>query len=846
MVGLGETVKRNLYASYAYTVDTANQLARRSGARISAALTTSASNDPVHNVALDAAETLKSKIKTEDGKIAFEYDGFQQPQENALELFTKLETNLTLGDGSLNTQSILLNDRELLATIIDLSGDKELTTQFRDRAKDLINTVIVTSAKRGGYLTKGCPSYITDILSNKSDDPDSKTKRYTATIQLILELARKNKTHLEVNDVVRNLLNDIPDRFAGDIGELVEPMIRKTIEEVLSSTPDIFNDRDLEINPTLLRRYASALGDLFLSGVPKPLRQDNLVLAVKDIVTAYENRDRDYGSSKSIGIESARQNFMNLWFEERDSLNIQEANLSRLRKKAEEIRIKIKTGSQIQLDKSLCSAPELASVDTSNATVNLIAKNHHLDAIKNQIRESEANLQDLRTDFDKKLTAIKFAFDNIASPFTEDQSGIRDMFFERLIGRTSDGEKVSEDDLVKAFIKSTAEENFNYKEMADPSYGEDFQGLKKQTLANLRAVQANIPEKLREIDSFNEAIEEDSRILTESYFEPINQIVKVDSLFDESHVTKLNLALNNFCKENHMISSVMDKIHTCKSKATDIVEHLIIKNAEGKFVIDQSKITSETTLTIVEQEALKKTFDEILVQYNAFYADEKNENQKFDFNPFATQANSVVNSIKSKVRNDYLINEDTRNTTTLANLFSEYDKHRAIANNSVAAILEYERDALNSSQAVLNEKLEILATDLGIDGNLLTTLVTPNLKEKIAKATELRKDIQKNLKDKETFTILNNPDHPDFSKAWDTQLNSVSMEQVFTMAIGQDLNKMGMSAKNAKVLIEAINDSDILEIYENNETSYGRMVKDFFSKLMQFLLQLTAGGKQNA
>jgi hypothetical protein len=849
-----QSVKNGIYKAwhtgYDPILQSARSLSRSARSRTAGLLSTTGSDNAVTNVSELAVEALKNKTKmggddeNSPAGIGF-YNGIDFYNEQAARsLLTDISIDLTLPDGRLNKNSILLNDGEAIAALINLSKDQDFSTQFRADVKDLLAQLLTASAKQRGLLSAGCPIHIVEILRNNSseDDQTAKVARYQAAAQFIVSLADKNKKRLEVQDTVNDFLDKMNGYFHGAVAEQVQPILEQSIHEFLSNPQAIFTDKDLDIHPNVLRDFSLAIANLFESGVTKPLRQDSLVQAAKNLIAAFEVEDRNYGShtAGSLGINSARKAFIDQWINERVSLINQTREISRLKDQRRAIRQGVDSRMPVKVDRAFCTAAEKSA--STEAILIVVPSNTHILEIDNRIKKLETENHDSTTKFNTKMIAIKSSFEKIASPVGEGELGIKNLFFERLFGQDANGEKISEQGFLEHFLSKYDQEGIDYSQLTDPTYGSDFTGVNKLMLDRLREISNGLTADIALVQRHEAELATEKSTLDANFWNPLKEILPIDKHMDQVYIDKLRSNLRAFCLEEAKTATTVQSVEALQKKTFDIVKHLITIDANtNERTLNTGLLANEAgSLTQIDINEISQHLQVITAAMDTFYAIDDNSGKSFDWSAHTTEINQIMSILRTKVPPITPAQEENPNAPVrLGKLIAEESDLYHSALGSIARVFQHEQSALNSVPAQLVAKVASFTGAMGLTN--IATLISNDLISVIPRANFLRTVNSNNQSLIERYQAMQSPNHPKYKEYWDQQAERMKMDVVFSSGTHQDLINMGLDQRNARILERTIEDySETFNIDPHSEFSFVTIINDLLQKLFVFIQSLGA------
>ncbi len=851
-IGVPQFVKtgfnRAFHAGYDPLITGARALSKSVNSRTAALLTMTGSDNAVTNVAELAVEAFKNKTRMNgDDENSASGIGFSNGidfynEQAAKSLLTDISIDLTLPNGKVNKNSVLLNDAEAITALINLSTDKDFSSQFRSGVKDLLAQLVTVSAKERGVLSKGCPGHVIEILRNNSseDDQSDKVARYQAAAKLIVSLADKNKNRLEVQDTVNDFLKNMTGYFHGEVADQVRPIIEQSINQFLSNPQVIFTDKDLDIHPNVLRDFAQSLGNLFESGVTKPLRQDSLVQAAKNLITAFEVEDRDYGSPRTntIGINNAREAFVDQWIGERVNLINQSRELRRLKDSRESIRQGIEAKVPVRVDREFCTAAEQGA--SPDAILIVQPSYLHLLETDNRIRKLETENHDSTTKFNTKMIAIKSSFENIASPLDSGELGVKNLFFERLFGQDVDGNKITEKDFLEHFLSEYKDEGINYSQLSDLNYGQDFTGVKKLMLDRLREISTNLPADIAVIQKHETALVTERATLNTKFWNPLREILPSYKHLDHAYTAQLESNLKVLCLEENKTTHAINTIEALQKKSWDIMQHIITIDADTtKRCLNTGILTNESNaLTPAEVATINSDLQPIVTAMDSFYAIDENKGKSFDWSPHTQNINSILYMLRSKVTPITPAQEDSPNTpVSLGRLVAEESNLYHSTLTSIAKVFQHEQSALNSAPAQLNAKVQAFATSMWLTDTDI--LISSDLSNTIPRAEALRTVNNNNQTLIARYQAMQDPTHPKYQEYWDQQAEKMKMDNVFSSGTHQDLINMGLDQRNARILVNVIdNYASVFNLDNGSNFSFATIAKDLLQKLLVFVQSL--------
>jgi hypothetical protein len=856
-MGLGtriqEGLRRTFYAGYAPVRDGAKALSQGVRSRVVGAMT--GYSNPMLNIAEQAVETLKNKIRIngndENSSNArfffFDSKGDFYDEGAAKQLLTDISIDLTLPDGRLNKKSVLLNDGGAISSLINLSADSDFSEKFRLEVKDLLVQLVNKSAKQRGILSKGCPQYLVDILSNSSPEDDQKARviRHQAVAKLITSLADKNQKRLDVQETVSNFLNDMPRYFHGQVADQVRPIIENSINEFLSNPTAVLTDRDLEVHPDVLRAYAQSLGDLFESGVTKPLRNDSLVQAAKNLISAFEDQDRDYGGQgSSIGISKAREAFIDQWIDERVNLINLSRDIARLKELRESVRQGIETGiNHVKIDRQFCTTAEQAT--SADAVLIVKPSNIHLLEVDKEIRNLEAKNLDATSALNTKLIAIKSSFENIASPSNDGDFGVKNLFFERLFGRNEEGDKISEKDFLDHFLSEYDDAGIDYSKLSDPDYGADFTGVKKLMLGRLREISSGLSAEITMLQRYDIELDAERTALDTTFWNPLKEMLPLDKHMDQAYIDQLTTNLQAFCHEENQTSTAMQKIEALKNKSQEIIQHIITVDVNtNKYTLNTGILDREApALNVMDYVGIEHAIGGIATVMDGFYSKEENKGKPFDWSLCSiNDINIILETLREKVvpvKSSETEENDDRSTKTLGHLVAEESSAYQSAMVNIAKVFQYEQAALKSAPTALAAKITSFASAMSMPLVNVEVLVSSDLATTIPRAQTLSEISNKNKTLIEKYQAMQDPTHARFVEYWDQQAKNTKMDSVFSSATNQDLISMGLDLRNARILEKAIEDySYSLDLNNDREFSFTAIIDKLLKSLISLIQSL--------
>ncbi len=819
------------YTGHEALGNTARKVARASSSTIQAVVGLE-SQDPIHNAALDAATTLKNDLIHEDNQIWLQDPhGASVTIDDAKRLFVDLATNLHR-DGVVNKEAVLINDRGLLAKLIELSNNQEVPSNIRNATQELISTAIEAAAKQRAWFSSACPTYIVDIVSNSgSDDYDAQARSATAAALLLVEIANKSQKKLNVSETVANLLDTIGDKFHGEVGLVVRARLETSIKELISNPNRLLNP-DLDLSPNIRQQYTQALGQLFLAGMPTPMRANNdLVTAVHGVIVAHEE-----SSERGCSIKTARENLLELLHKEMEPLNETTVQLNRLKDKFAELTQKVKSHSPIDLDSNLCTAAEQAT-NPGLQTLVVDASQTHLTKITEEITRLTKKLTEDEYAFHKQLAAVKLAFDNIR--INNSAAGIKNLFFERLFdvphaATTEDSNDDSLDGLKNRFMQFLTSQghdgNYDFEEL----FKQDFvdasaTGLYKENLSSLAQFKRDLQGQISAKEEILNRFEAEQTKLETSFWQPLYSIINSETIFDTTRTAGVFTHLSSFCQETSRVDIAEKAVRAYQGAAERLINRFIEKKEgdDGEYFIPQDALR-ELNLTDTERVELNTALTRIVNNFNSQIPKASN------FTSVASSAKAALELITNHVRDPLPADgEDLKNRKDLAAQIKEYISRQASAYRQLANVFEYERS--QSSSSTITTKLNTLESHIGITG--LAALVTPDLAAKTHRALNLRTDIDHIKRELIFFNTLNTPSKKGFSESWEIQATKLSRQSTYEKRLGHALEAMGLDTRNAKLLQEVIKESPYFQDADDNQP-FAIIINRLLMSLMQFIHNL--------
>lgn len=797
--------------------------------------------------AFKIAEAIKLGISvdTSDGRRFYTYKepkigddrgDFRLDEDAMAEQLTTLAVDLSNADGTLNKNAALITDSELLSALIGIARAPSdgVSKRLVVASRNVLNQLIGRSSRDAGLFRKACPDALLEVLGSGqfSDDPVShanQISRHHASIDLLRQVAAANPGQ-DLKIALRNYTDGLPKYFHGKVGEALKGLIQEEFDLVLSHPGSVLSDPDLVLDPDIRRDMGEAVSELFMSCVSRPYRNHHIVLAANNLIKAFEDEDRIGAGFNSVGVHSAREQFINAFSDELDSVMTGTQELKDLEALRQQVFIAIESGSKVHLKRELCT--DLQKQQAVGTLLEIQPSGENLVLIDRAIHKAEEANARQRDAFYKGAVAAGKAFEKCASPYGEQVHGIKRLFFDRLLPEDIDAEALD----AKGFLELMTDlsgEDIDFTKLDDSSYGCDFTGVKKVVVNHLKRRWMSIGEEISVIDRNLRSNAAREVAFNSEYSEPLGSFIP-------RTVPALNLAVlesgfKDFCGDSGVVERTMRELSHYNSMRARILNTLLISGADEKLMIDDSAI-SDLGLTDGVRDSLRIALESIADSINS--RGEDSQITDADFNtPQVRVVFGIIDdsTFRSRIDLELEMKTDHKDVPAIVKLLGEESRKRTSCIDALAGLINYEyKIDKTPTKQTFTSKMPALGSRVGVSETKLQSLSYERLGTNLeasgtfmsrTKSMRLRKAVLERQLEKS---------HPDFDKAWELELSSGALKKGINFSSGMILNAMGMDA-NAGETLEA-NMGSYYDSYSLDDpmNSFQAIVKS----LLQYVIQL--------
>lgn len=784
-----------------------------------------------HSLAEDTAMAILSPAEV-DGKSGYYLNDVRTvvDQEMLAGQLINLELDLYHANGQLNKSSILLTNPELLEKLVEFatSTESEVDETLRINSRNLLTKVLTASFVNYG----SCPDEVKDLIraSSLSDpkDPKAKAQKAIAVTRLITSV-NDRFFYMDSKSALGHYISKIPNGFYGQVGNVMAGFVEKTMSDFLANPNELLQDSDLDLEPGLKAQLTHALGEMFMSSVIKPMRDDDLVKKAQQLLVAYEEHTRDESSSLK-GIEEARKDFIEEITQQRcqiAKLNIDTQFLSSRKAEIEEALV---AKSKTLIHRDFCTSSERnGSTDTY---IFVQPTQDHIRKINNEIAKQQKTIHDLSENLERSKHVIGFALESCVSPTENSNPGLRDLFFERLIGRKQDDKLESEEqNLADILMGNNPEEEykFDFSQLNSTDYGADFTGVKKLTLVYLKEKYQELLKEKDLIERFSKEYESDIETVQYEFYDPLRNSLPITT-FTTAAVKDYQTKLAKFCNNAGILEDFSQKMIAYQRNLNNIVfKKLIHKTANG-WEVNTALIDS-----LIKDNSSK---NELVEELNSVLAKIK-QNTNSTNNNFTPDLDMAGEEIKNLVaflernadkfptlpldaNND---DETISNLSDAQSFVREFDQMLILHDQILFKIAEAVKYELSANRDSAQKKIG----SLGLDERFLDT-VTSHFDLARFLVDRQRVNEAKSKKINEMLDSTNSA----FDSSWETEMRRPQFLAKIGQMMVDDLAQMGMGKPQVSEVISQM--EDIKLSFENNgDQSFVNIISDILKSIISYL-----------
>lgn len=843
---------QSTYTGYQYTADKAKALG--ASVALGTAVMLGVADTAVADSSAKIGEALLNGVQVstaDDGKQYYTLadETVSAGSEYALDetalakQFEYLKIDLVNANGSLNKDAELLANPNLVNRLINisLSNSQDSNYSLVKASRETISELITHSAKAGGWIEKACPQEIIQILNcgafGDKDSYKDKIKRNQAAVKLILQIA-KNNPELNLKDAVADYIHKMPNYFHGIVGNSLQPILENVVHEILANPSAIINDPEINTDPALARDLAQSFGNLFLSCVSKPFRNNELVIAAKDLLIAYEDEGRNSYGQVQLGINKAREIFIDKWRVQVDAHLQRTEEITSLIKLRRNIDSGIRSGLKVYLPREFCSVTQRANSNSDKVLTQVTAENLRLVDIK--IHELTGDNQKKTEEFQKGLVAIGRAFEATASPFGDGPMGLKNLWFTRLFANTASESDLDDND--KSFTALMygidGETTIDYTQLDNPNYGNDFTGAKKIILDSLQRRWAALQEEASEIKLNLEANAETYKKLNDEFTNPLACFIPANP--SDFNMERIETMLTEFCNSKVLVEDTLAGFNSIKKTQIAIINNLIVKDANGKFIINDSEVDS------LQLRGLSRT--QLFYDLKLIIDAQTNHNLDLvdlDYYPSDFLAGKILENITTdeafaratidEIRTG--ADEDTR--SQVLKLLADERRFMDDVFIRLGRLIKYEKQIVGTEQ--VKNKYDQLIRVL-VDSSVADEakkLDIANIEKNLGAAPEISK--QRKLMGARFWHISRELDKGsvDFEDSWERAAQDDNTTQAFDRLIKSGLTAMQCDVNNVGVLREEADRNLDFFVAEQDPPAFTQVVTELLKSLVQFIRNLT-------
>lgn len=826
----GRSVMRNLYRGYAELSTAANSTARVVALTGAALMSTSVSTANVtHSLAEDTAMAILSPAEV-DGKSGYSLNDGRTVVDQAMlsGQLINLELDLYHANGQLNKSSILLTNPELLEKLVEFatSTESEVNEKLRINSRNLLTKVLTASFVNYG----SCPDEVKDLIraSSLSDpkDPKAKAQKAIAITRLITSV-NDRFFYMDSKSALGHYISRIPNGFYGQVGNVMAGFVEKTMSDFLANPNELLQDSDLDLKPGLKAQLTHALGEMFMSSVIKPMRDDDLVKKAQQLIVAYEDHTRDESSSLK-GIEEARKDFIEEITQQRcqiAKLNIDTQFLSSRKAEIEEALV---AKSKTLIHRDFCTPSEInGSRDTY---IFVQPTQDHIRKINNAIAQKQKTIHDLSEDLERSKHVIGLALESCASPTENSNPGLRDLFFKRLIGRKQDDKlHLEEQNLADILMGINPEEeyNFDFSQLNTTSYGADFTGVKKLTLVYLKEKYQELLNEKDMIARFNREYIDDIKIVQENFYSPLRNSLPITT-FTTTDVKDYKTKLSRFCLNSEILEEFSQKMIAYQRNLNNIVFRKLIHRTANGWEVNKALIDSLIKDAKCNTELLEK-LNLVLTKIRE-HANFQKENFTPDLDMAGEEIKKLVDFLERNADKfptlplDSNNNDDDEKSSDLSDaqrFVSEYNKTRISHDEILFKIAKAVKYELSVNKDLAKSKIK----SLSLRESFLDTVTSHyDLARFLINSQRVNEDNLRKINE------MLDPKNSAFESSWETEMKRPQFLKTIGQMMVDDLAQMGMGKPQVSEVISQM--EDIMSSFDDR--SSGDIIKNILESIIKY------------
>jgi hypothetical protein len=785
------------------------------------------SANTTHALAEDTAMAILSPAEV-DGKQGHSLNDGRTvvDQEMLSSQLINLELDLYHSNGQLNKSSILLTNPELLEKLVEFATSTELEVdeKLRINSRDLLTKVLTASFVNHG----SCPDEVKDLIraSSLSDpkDPKAKAQKAIAITKLITSVNNRF-FYMDSKSALGNYISKIPNGFYGQVGNVMASFVEKTMSDFLANPNELLQDSDLDLEPGLKAQLTNALGEMFMSSVIKPMRDDDLVKKAQKLLIAYEEHTRDESSSLK-GIEEARKDFIESITKQRcdiAKLNIDTLFLS---SRKAEIEGALAAKSRTFIHRDFCTSGEING--SSDDYIFVQPTQAHIRNINNAIVQKQKAIHDISEQLERSKHVIGFALESCVSPTDNSNPGLRDLFFERLIGRKQDEKLESEEqNLADILLGNNAEEdyNFDFSQLHDPKYGVDFTGVKKLTLVYLKEKYQELLNEKELIKKFNLQYADDKETIQHEFYDPLRDSLPI-TIFTTKDVDAYKAKLAKFCHSPAILEDFSQKMIAYQRGLNNIVfKKLIHKTANGWEV--NTKLVNSLLPDGQPRKNLVRGLDIIL---RGMKSDPNFSSPGFQ--PSLNKSAPVISTLLKLLERNAdkfptlpLNNDDEANLTEAQSFVSDFEQ------------------MLNNHDQILFKIVEAVKYELSVSkDSVIAKISSIDLDERFLETVNSHFDLARFLIDRDRVNDAKlkkidemlDPENLGFQSSWEAEMKRPKFSTKIGQMMVDDFVQMGMGKTQVLEVIGQMEDIQTL-LPSSEDQSFVIIINEILKSIISYL-----------